>query len=1126
MRGANNHRVAGSLATIGFERTTMAPVGHRTPSTPRRISHRPSARTRAILIAATTVALAVLVLVPRFAAAQETTGRIIGHVTDLGTGQSLSGITVILQGPQGEDAALTDDGGEYSFVNLRVGSYVVRFYSANSSTKVERPDVAVSAGATVRADAAIPSQAVVAETYVIKKKAAAVDVGSARLGLTLDENYMQYVPADRTFGDLVLKAPGAFLESSGGVSIAGASGLENQYIMDGLNVTGMEYGDIMNHRADASGGSNLSLYFVKELQVNTGGYSAEFGGAMGGVVNVVTKSGSNEFHGSAFLYWSPYWLSGDPKLVLKKNSALVGVDKPDYDTNFGFELGGPIIKNKLFFWTGFAPRLEKTHFFRDVQALVDNNHDGVQDVDPTTNHPLTNLLMRTRTRELRQSYQYGAKVDYLVAPDHTLTVGLFGTPTASVHTRTLQGVTGGEAVNDPRWAQQDLHKNNTDISAKWVSQLWDRRLRIDAGLGLHREDYSEKSPFSDLNSLNQLEWHNASLFDLEHIPGCEKVGAWDPCPVDNYHNGGFGEVKSYTANRWMADLKSTVLLNRNEIKVGAHLEYNTFDETRYYSGPIGNRGLIVNNQDSPGNSKVWNFFTLPRGSYASQFADASPTSPDPNMDGQPTDLADPTQRFYQDNLVAHVKSVNTAYFIQDAVHPVRNLTVNLGLRLENQKMYDFRGDEFLSLSNLGPRLGVVFDPSDEGRSKIFANYGQFYESIPMTLAARYFGGEGILVRHYDNTSPMCATLPSQWTGVGGEASRCPLTGTEFVNAGAPYPVQANIRAQYHNEVVAGFRHALTQDLVVGIDYTHRWLGSIIEDGTGDGRNFQFVLGNPGDVPKEALSQVQNDIDAKKAILAQTADPQQKAIYQAQLDDLNTKLLNLKILGSEPKPERTYDAITLSATKRLSQRWMLSAFYTYSRLIGNYNGLYDADNGYFAPNGGNAYDTPELVLNRRGPLANDRPHSGRVDGFYQLPVGAKGSIILGGSFSAYSGVPRNYISQWVQGVQLNFLLPRGSAGRTPTVTQMDVKVAYHRELSKTTAMEAFLNLYNVTNERTPLELDDNYTFDIATPIVNGTVKDLQYAKNIFGAPVSKNPNFGQPTVFQQPVHGQLGLRFLF
>ncbi len=1001
--------------------------------------------TLAVLIAAA------LMLPALSARAQDVSGRIVGRVTDMATGQPLAGITVILQGQQGEDAALTDDGGEYIFVNLKVGTYVVRFYNANSSTKVERPDLSVSAGATLRADAAIPSQTAVEETYVIKRKAAAVDVGSGRLGMTVGEEYMQYVPVDRTFGDLMLKAPGAFLESSGSVSVAGASGLENVYVMDGLNVTGLEYGDIMNRRPESSGGSNLSLDFIKELQVNTGGYNAEFGGAMGGVVNVVTKSGSNEFHGSAFMYWSPHWMSGNPKLVLKENSALVGVEKPDYDTNVGFEVGGPIIKNKLFFWAGFAPRREKSHFFRDVLALVDADQDGAADVDATTGKPITNHILRTRTREYRQSYQYGIKTDFLPAPDHHLTVGIFGTPTGAENIRGF--VPGGEAIADPRWAQRSLSKNNTDVTVNWVSQLLDRRLRIDAGIGLHRESYNEKSPHADLNRVNQLEWWGANLYDLERIPGCAPTPYTDaagmaqtfqPCPVDNYHNGGYGQIKSFTGNRMMADLKATFLINRQEIKAGIHGEYNTFDQTRYYSGPLGNRVLV---QNFPGQTAVWSLFSLPKGRYPFQYTDSDPATGnlDPNGDGSPADLVNPSGSFYRDQLPANVKSTNVAYFIQDTIRPVSNVTANLGLRYENQTLYDYRGDQFLNLGNLGPRLGVVFDPTNEGRSKIFANYGRFFETIPMNLAARYFGGEGIAIRNYDNTA--CTNPPPNWTGAGtGEWNTCGDPQYQIWNAGANYPVQPKIKGQYHDEIVAGFRRALTDDLVVGADYTHRWLGAVIEDGTASG-DFGFVLGNPGQIPKGVLDGLQADVSAKEAQVAATdaqiaaaTDPSERMAREAQrrVQDsergaLQSKLDNLTGLAKQPKPERTYDAITLSANKRLARNWMLNASYTYSRLIGNYNGLYDADNSYFAPNGGNAYDTPELVLNKRGPLANDRPHSGRVDGFYQLPVG-RGSIIAGVSFSAYSGTPRNYVGALIPGQQLIFLLPRGSAGRTPAVTR--------------------------------------------------------------------------------------------
>jgi len=458
------------------------------------------------------------------------------------------------------------------------------------------------------------------------------------------------------------------------------------------------------------------------------------------------------------------------------------------------------------------------------------------------------------------------------------------------------------------------------------------------------------------------------------------------------------------------------------------------------------------------------------------------------------------------------------------VHALPNLTFDLGLRYENQKMYDFRGEQFLNVGNLGPRLGVVFDPSNEGRSKVFASYGQFFETVPMNLAARYFGGEGIVVRAYDAST--CTPPPQDWKGTGNEWAKanCAYIGNGFLNNGAPYPVQADLKGQNHHEIVAGVQHALTPDLVVGLTYTHRWLGSIIEDGAGDS-NLQNVLANPGNVPQSAKDEVQRQIDAKTAELNGLTNPAQAAVARAQLDTLNSTKKALDVLGSEPKPERTYDAVTLNASKRLGQNWFFQGSYTYSRLIGNYNGLYDADANYFAPNGSNAYDTPDIVLNKRGPLANDRPHSGHVDTYYQLPIG-KGTLTGGLSFSAFSGIPRNYVASVGYATQVVFLLPRGSAGRTDAVTQLDAKLGYRLALTKNTAMEVFFDLFNLYNARTALQVDDNYTFDEAAAIVNGNKDDLAHAKNRSGLPITVNPNFGHATAFQAPIHGRLGLRFLF
>jgi hypothetical protein len=214
-------------------------------------------------------------------------------------------------------------------------------------------------------------------------------------------------------------------------------------------------------------------------------------------------------------------------------------------------------------------------------------------------------------------------------------------------------------------------------------------------------------------------------------------------------------------------------------------------------------------------------------------------------------------------------------------------------------------------------------------------------------------------------------------------------------------------------------------------------------------------------------------------------------------------------------------------KQFSKQWFARASFNYSRLIGNYEGLYQNETNYSAPNGGNAYDAPELYVNQNGPLANDRPHLFRVDGLYSYDIG-KGKVRLGLSFVARSGMPRNYLGNLEPGspYQIVFLLPRGSGGRTPAVSQLDAKIGYGQALSPNVNLEVFMDFFNILDQQAAIFIDDNYTFDAAPPIANGTTGDLKYAKNTSGQALTKNPNFGHPLAYQQPFSGRFGLRLTF
>ena len=736
-------------------------------------THRKRGLMTRIRIGAAALALAAL-MAAGAAQAQETTGRVTGRVTDQDTGQPLGGVTVIVAGPQGEDAVITSERGEYSFTTLPVGTYVIRFYAANTATQVEQPGVIVAAEKTVRVNAKISGAAAAAaqQTYVIAAKAPTIDIGSARIDYNFDEKFMNNVPVGRTYGDVIERAPGAFVDGSGNVSIGGATGLENIYLVNGLNVTGLRYGNLESGAASIGGGSNLPLEFLSQVGVNSGGYQAEYGGAMGGVINTVLKSGSNEFHGSAFGYWSPYWLSGTPTIVVPVNSALTGTRKLDYDDSIGAEVGGPIIKDKLFFWVGFAPRITDNHVLRLTYAEqqgVDSmgNPSGTAALD-ANGLPVVNQLSNWTARipETHRTYYYAGTLDWLPLPDNKVTLSIVGTPSFNQELKSQYGI--NSYASDPQSAVESLTRANTDISAHWVSKLLERRWQIDVLAGMHNEYLYDRSPNASLNSLNEVQYGGANLWDLEHAPGCQPdaMTGFQPCPVNPFYQaGGFGEIDKYTGYRWTGEVKSTHIIEaagHNELKYGWHLEVGTFDLTRGYSGTAGNHAfsqifLPGNQSGLPGN--LYNTTTL-----FGLMPGETPASPNLDLTG-----AD-----YKDQLNAYVKSISNAFFVQDSYSPdkLRNLTLNAGVRLELQKMYDSNGASFLSTDNVSPRLSAVYDPFNDGRSKLSVAYGRFYEAVPLDIAARYFGGEntvqqfGFLAGCPGNTSN-----GYNWTGAG-EYAKC------------------------------------------------------------------------------------------------------------------------------------------------------------------------------------------------------------------------------------------------------------------------------------------------------------------------------------------------------------------
>jgi hypothetical protein len=228
-------------------------------------------------------------------AQDSTTGAVRGQIRDQTTGEAVIGATVVASSPamQGTQATITDETGQYNVANLPPGTYQIVVYYTDA--KFSRTNVLIQLGKVAKVNISINTQAAAGETIVIEGRAPLIDQQSTKIGTTITRDITDNVPSGRTFG-AVLGAAGGSQDDLYGTSVGGSTSVENTYIVEGINTTDPGFGLLS---------TNLPNEFIQETEVITGGYNAEYGRSTGGVINVITKSGSNEFHGSVFGYWTP-----------------------------------------------------------------------------------------------------------------------------------------------------------------------------------------------------------------------------------------------------------------------------------------------------------------------------------------------------------------------------------------------------------------------------------------------------------------------------------------------------------------------------------------------------------------------------------------------------------------------------------------------------------------------------------------------------------------------------------------------------------------------------------------------------------------------------------------------------
>ncbi len=293
--------------------------------------------------------------------AQESTvkGGLGGTVFDP-SGAVVPKAKITMVGPIGTKTITTDAQGRFMFDLLTPGSYSIRAEASGfKSTEIKQVEVLVNRTASIRVTLQAGGASEVVE---VNAASAGVDEGSTKLETSLNDTFYSQMPVQRNVTGLFYAAAG--VNEGGGTgqanpSIGGSSGLENQYIADGVNITDGSFGGIgvwSRNYGPLSTGINLS--FVKEVDVKSGGLESQYGKSDGGVVQIVTKSGGNAYHGQFSAFFGPQQFEVqhlNPDATGRLNQQGVAYHQGEWDIEG--ELGGyvPGLKNRLFFFGSFLP---------------------------------------------------------------------------------------------------------------------------------------------------------------------------------------------------------------------------------------------------------------------------------------------------------------------------------------------------------------------------------------------------------------------------------------------------------------------------------------------------------------------------------------------------------------------------------------------------------------------------------------------------------------------------------------------------------------------------------------------------------------------------------------------------
>jgi hypothetical protein len=1009
-------------------------------------------------------------------------GSIAGVVRDA-TGAVVADANVTLTSPYGERKTKTNGVGEFVFGNLQVSSDYLITVEKQGFSAAKVGGLTVGLNQRTTAEVALQVGATAQTVEVSAGGAATVDMASTGVGANLNENLYKNVAAGRNISSIINFAPGVTSSQGAGFanpSINGASGLENEYIINGSDVTDSGYGGFGTYSPIFGAlGNGVNFDFIQEVQVKTGGFEAQYGQALGGVVNVITKSGTNNTHGSVYGYFAPQQFE-----ATRPNANPALVNKSDYrehqgNYDFGADIGGAIKKDKLFFYGGINPTFARNYDIADPSFA---------------NYALGTQVLKTFTAN------YTGKLNWNISNKHALEGTVFGDPSTTNAQYWRAGGPDSQPVGKPT---DDLAVSALDYG----SRTWSGRYT-----GTLTPSWIVTANYTDhYNHLTETPLHNGYRVTDNTLVQSGTGGT--------VTYGGLGLLQNTTSPNHIFSVSSShifTFLGGHSFDYGFQFEDQPYTDLYLYSG---SNFTLPNDPAFETASGKTQYGALVTRTYAvGNKASSTATG---------TVVYRVTRGNYS-NPNIDVGSRYNSGFVQDAWNIGRHLTIKPGLRFEQQAMHGAEGGlKYVFAHNWAPRIGVIFDPTGQRKSKFFANWGRFYEKIPVDIAIRAFSFETSAIGAFYKDAGLGSApdlSAANWCGAASHPCGAGVGGGTLSFQGSPADqelVYGGTGAEYQDEAVAGFEKEFHNNFTFSGRFVYRHMRRIIEDISGvnstqanNGVPQQYVVANPS-----------AKLDIFHNFTPCTSGPNCDP-------DSGYNDLNQPILGSDgvadgfPNPSRIYKAMELVVGRRFSNGMQFYANYVLSRLSGNFQGSYRGDNGQTDPNISSLFDftNSDGLLSGQfipGVLPTDRTHQIKLFGNYtykNLNFGLSWQIISGAPITKLLDHPV-YLNQGEVPVCRDGTFncsPRGAFGRMPWQYPLDFHADYTYKLKEKVNVKFLADMFNLFN----------------TTFVQYTTQ----AAEITNQPGTPNPDFLKPggtnslgqtrDAYTRPFYARLGVRFEF